>query len=451
MEDQYITRKEMKRISIAFGNDNDLSPEIKDLIKDSENGSIPALLKMGDLFEDSCKIPQNKEKALFCFQNAARIMIEDNGCPTIVYDEIPSDIKRKITEKVLGFRYHEQVTKSKHTKKGGIYMLYVDCFDDGPIIPFYIGKTNSFSKRYNQHINGINRLTSLTRKKYNILVEEGEFVGNYLYNKIYAYLDAHGCTVNDVKMVILEEVSREKDRSEREDFYIQSMMAPFFGFNQFLFQTHLAEHQTLNLIKDAEAIEEITNTMKKEISMIPLLFRYGYCELNTILTLPLSDMLMDSSLYQINDVDKYMMALRGSRYEIIDHIEEVNEMILKAQKEVDEKIVTFTPNPAADKAKQCFEDMFTGLTDVEKLKELCVNTVFFPDSISSVKLWAEAKSKGFWEDPMYEFKKRYPEVNDECQNSHRPVPPADTVEKKVNLFYRRIMLQYYQKFLFVKE
>ena len=378
-------------------------------------------------------------------------MAEDCDDPTIIDVEIPSDIKRKIKEKVLGFRYHEQVTKSKHTKKGGIYMLYVDCFDDGPIIPFYIGKTVSFSKRYSQHINGINKLMSLTRKKYNILVEEGEYAGNYLYNKIYAYLDAHGCTLDDVKMVILEENLKDKDRSEREDFYIQSLMAPFFGFNQFLFQTHLAEHQTLNLIKDVKAVEEITNTMKKEISMIPLLYSYGYCELNTILTLPLSDMPIDSSLYQINNLDKYMMVLRNSRYEIINYISKVNRIVLRARKEVDEKIITITPNPAADKAKHCFEDMFTGLTDVEKLTELCVNTIFFPDSMSSVRLWAEAKRKGFWEDPIYEFKKRYPEVNDECQNSRRPIPPADTVDKKINLLYREIMLEYYQKFLFVKE
>ena len=44
----------MKRILIPFGKESELPLEIKELIDDSENGSVPALMMMGDLIENNC-------------------------------------------------------------------------------------------------------------------------------------------------------------------------------------------------------------------------------------------------------------------------------------------------------------------------------------------------------------------------------------------------------------
>ncbi len=93
--------------------------------------------------------------------------------------------------------------------------------------------------------------------------------------------------------------------------------------------------------------------------------------------------------------------------------------------------------------------MFHEIQDPDKLIELCVDALFDPKSISSVKVWSEAKKKGFWDDPLYEFKKRYPDISRICQESPRPVPPANTAEKKIALWYKDIMRAYYKKFFFV--
>lgn len=439
----------MKRISIPINDSSQLPDNIKDMIPLAEDGSIPALMGLGDFFET---IGENKtnETAMDCYQTAVKLIKESHDCPKIECKELPCITKKDIQARIMKYRDSEQVTKSKHNKRGGIYMLYIDCFDDDKIIPFYIGKTNSFSKRLNQHVNGINKLASLTKKKYNCLIEEGEYDGMYLYCKIYSFLCRHNCTIDDVKMVILEDIEKEKERSMREDYYILQLKAPFFGFNQYLFQTHLAEHRSLNLLKDADDIEIITNIMKEEVAQIPILYQYGYCEFNTIMTLPIESSMCNSVLYEIDGLNEYMDVLRKSRYELIEHISKSRDLIIQAENEVKEGIVTVIPNPVADKARECLRKMFSDMIEPEILIEECVDAIFYPDSISSAKLWKEAKSKGYWEDPIYEFKKNYSDLYDICQNSPRPIPPADTFEKKIRLYYRINLQNIYRKYFLIE-
>lgn len=388
--------------------------------------------------------------ALYCYQEASKIINQSGGTNILNPTSLPSSDFKKLRTKILELTGNEQVTKSSHAKTGGIYMLYIDNFEDDSIIPFYVGKTNSFSRRLSQHVSAIKKLMGYPRRKYNSLVEEGEFNGQYLYCKMYAYLDSHKCTIKDVKMVVLEEEPNEKKRSFREDDYIQSLNAPFFGFNQYLFFTHFGEYQSLDPIEDEIPIKNLLNLLKKEVPLMAHYYHYGYNAINIVLTLPIMVApSLDGLIFFKDDSFKYLGYLKEYRSPIKSYTEVRDAAIEKAQKEVDDGIVTVTPCPAADEAREKLKELFANTEDSDVLIDLCIDAIFRPDSISSVKIWSEAKKRGFWDDPLYEFKKRYPSTYQFCTESPIPIPPADTLEKKVALIHRQMMRTYYSKFFFV--
>ncbi len=421
----------------------------KDVYNSAVEGNPASIVDLGSIIEysdfDGCG-----QDALYCYQEASRILNKTGGVDILNPTSLPSSDFKKLKSKILELTGNEQVTKSSHPKTGGIYMMYIDHFDDDFIIPFYVGKTNSFSRRLSQHISGIKKLIGLPKRKYNSLVEEGEFDGQYLYCKMYAYLDSHNCTIKDVKMVILEEEPNEKKRSFREDDFIQSLSAPFFGFNQYLFFTHFGEYQSLDPIEDEAQLKSLLDILKKEIPLMAYYYHYGYNAINIILTLPMmiAPSFGDLVFYKDNSF-KYLGYLKEYRSPLKNYTEVRDVAIEKAQKEVDEGIVTVIPCPAADEAREKLKELFANVEDSDVLIDLCIDAIFRPDSISSVKIWSEAKKRGFWDDPLYEFKKRYPSTYQFCVESPIPIPPADTLEKKVALIHRQMMRAYYARFFFV--
>ena len=419
-------------------------------VYDSAIQGVPsALVELGSIIEHS-NCHGIEADALYCYQEASKIVNENGGTDILSPISLPSSDFKKIRSHIIKLTGNEQISKSTHSKVGGIYMLYIDNFDDDYIIPFYVGRTSSFSRRLSQHISEIKKLMGYSRRKYNSLVEEGEFEGHYLYCKMYAYLDSHHCTLKDVKMVILEEIPEEKKRPPREDFYIQSLYASFFGFNQYLFHTRFGEFQSIDFTEDEAPVKIILDLLKKEIPLMAYYYDYGYNAINIVLTLP---MMVAPSLndlvYFHDDTFKYLGYLKEYRSAIKNYTDVRENAIQKAEKEVKEGIVTVIPCPAADAAREKLKDLFKDVDEPENLIELCVDAIFRPDSISSVKIWGEAKKKGFWDDPIYEFRKRYPSTYQDCQDSPLPIPPADTLERKIALAHRQMMRAYYTRFFFV--
>ena len=77
-----------------------------------------------------------------------KLYLSDNAQPT--YSEIRSKVIRIIEQNKTN-----EVTSNSNLIEAGIYMLYVDSFDDDTIIPFYIGQTNNFQKRHKEHFSEI--------------------------------------------------------------------------------------------------------------------------------------------------------------------------------------------------------------------------------------------------------------------------------------------------------
>ena len=125
-----------------------------------------------------------------------------------------------------------EVTVDSNTHTAGIYMLFVDHFEDDRIVPFYIGQTSDFQKRHKQHFTEIMALNRLNRECYRYALFADLYNGHARPCKIFSYIVNHGCSLNDLHMIVLEEIDDEKHRLEAEQKYIDNLNAPFFGFNQ---------------------------------------------------------------------------------------------------------------------------------------------------------------------------------------------------------------------------
>lgn len=125
----------------------------------------------------------------------------------------------------------EEVLPTTKIKKSGIYMIYVDCFDDEKIIPVYIGKSTDIQKRYKSHYQEILALNRLSYDEYKKYTQIGLYDGAFKTCKIFKYMVEHNCSLSDYHMIPLEYCD-ENALAEREQFYINEFKSEYFGFNQ---------------------------------------------------------------------------------------------------------------------------------------------------------------------------------------------------------------------------
>ena len=140
-------------------------------------------------------------------------------------------IRNKVTS-IIEQNKTNEITCNSNINDSGIYMLYVDCFDDETIIPFYIGQTSNFQDRHKKHFSEIMALNRLNRECYAYALFADLYNGHNRPCKIFSFMVNHGCTLKDLHMIVLDVASEENERLELEQKYINELYAPFFGFNQ---------------------------------------------------------------------------------------------------------------------------------------------------------------------------------------------------------------------------
>ena len=153
------------------------------------------------------------------------------------------EIKDKVLEKIKDSNV-EQIDTDTNNKNVGIYMLYIDNFQDDKIIPIYIGQTGcgknrNFQNRYNEHLQELMALNRLRYDYYRELFFKNFYNGHYKTCKIFKYMVDHECTLKDFHMLVLEIVDNNLDEKklsklldEKEQHYFQEFLPAFFGFNQ---------------------------------------------------------------------------------------------------------------------------------------------------------------------------------------------------------------------------
>jgi len=154
-----------------------------------------------------------------------------------MFEEIKNKVKRIIKERNL-----EEISNNAENKNIGIYMIYIDNFNDDKIIPIYIGQTGygknrNFQNRYKEHLQEIMALNRLEYKYYKELLLDNFYDGHYKACKIFQYMVDHNCTLKDFHMIILEEINENGDNiqkllDKKEQEYFAEYLPAFFGFNQ---------------------------------------------------------------------------------------------------------------------------------------------------------------------------------------------------------------------------
>ncbi len=190
--------------------------------------------------------------------------MSDNPQPT--FDQVRNNIQCIIEQNKT-----YEVTNTSHIHKAGVYMLYVDCFSDDTIIPFYIGQTNDFQERHKQHFSEIMALNRLHRECYEYALFADLYNGHARPCKIFSFMVNHRCSLNDLHMIVLETIEDEAERLQTEQKYIDELYAPFFGFNQLNSVLRYIDVQYRRIDK-----KEYISALKQDIELILQFPSYGY-------------------------------------------------------------------------------------------------------------------------------------------------------------------------------
>ena len=151
------------------------------------------------------------------------------------------EIKIKV-QNIINDNNVQEIRNDTNNKNIGIYMIYIDNFNDEKIIPIYIGQTGygknrNFQNRYKEHLQEIMALNRLKFNYYKELLLDNFYDGHYKACKIFQYMVDHNCTLKDFRMIVLKEVRENSDNIQEildieEQKYFADFLPAFFGFNQ---------------------------------------------------------------------------------------------------------------------------------------------------------------------------------------------------------------------------
>jgi hypothetical protein len=198
--------------------------------------------------------------------------------------------------------HHRIVDRTTNIHDAGIYMLYVDSFGDDKIIPFYIGQTNDFQKRYQQHLTEIMALNRCLRANYEYALHKNVYHGNYRACKIFSYMVEHNCTFDNLHMIILDIIEDENKRKIAEKRYIDQLKSPFVGFNQIhsVSMSFLYSHGNLTTIE----FDVIRNSDVEDFIEYA---KYGYNAFNWNIS---------HAMFTQEQQDRVMSSVNGKVYEV---------------------------------------------------------------------------------------------------------------------------------------
>ena len=198
-------------------------------------------------------------------------------------------LKEKVKNLIKGKR---EVTSRTKYKIGGIYMLYVDNFEDDKIIPFYIGQASDIQDRHKSHMKEIFSINRLDSEFYEDAVLYNYYEGNYKSCKIFKYLIEHECTLKDVHMVILEECEDEHKRLKLENWYIDEYLTSYFGFNQ------------INSITLPEGYAAEKKYFEKDILNIKKYINYGFNKFNYLVAKKIFEYFEPNLLQELRQIEE---------------------------------------------------------------------------------------------------------------------------------------------------
>ena len=135
---------------------------------------------------------------------------------------------------------YEELTPFTKCNFSGIYMIFIDNFEDKNIIPIYIGETKNFQHRHREHITKLFKLNRMNYDEYCNYIRSKEAEHDYLYCKIFKYLVDNNLTLDNLHMIIIDKQENLQNLNEEEKKhllkeierqYINYFQSDIFGFN----------------------------------------------------------------------------------------------------------------------------------------------------------------------------------------------------------------------------
>lgn len=282
------------------------------------------------------------------------------------------DIKCRVLE-LIEINRQREVSRKTDYRKAGVYMLYVDCFTDDSIIPFYIGQTDDFQARHKKHLTDLLALNRLDQDAYEYALLKELYNGRYRPCKIFSYMVNHGCTLNDFHMVILEEIDDDTQRLDRETEYINSLCAPFFGFNQMNCVSKMRD--LLYGYSGKAEKEEYARIVADDYNNLVQYSQFGYALFNWYLM---------HGIFGDERIEEFLTSVSDSRFgQIIQDRRRLNEVQTERQR-IKQYYCVQAENDVWEICQETVKDFFSkhGLRSKDKQRLIIRSCLFDIESVS---------------------------------------------------------------------
>lgn len=282
------------------------------------------------------------------------------------------ELKKQI-ENIIKNNADKEITCETNNKDIGIYMIYINNFDDDKILPIYIGQTGcgknrNFQNRYKEHLQEIMALNRLEYDYYKEALLKNFYDGHYKSCKIFQYMVDHNCTLKDFHMIVLEKVESEIENLQelldyKEQEYFSKFLPAFFGFNQVNTVVEMNK-KIYKIIKANGKIVENSNVQKYDLedcSNFLKYFGYGYTKFNYYHCYPKIPVIKESDNDTFLKLKKQKQLLKSTHYDE-NKFKKQHDELSKITKQIDrnKKII--------ESCKSKFEKIY-----IPKIKKYCLD------------------------------------------------------------------------------
>ena len=285
-----------------------------------------------------------------------------------MFEEIKNKVKKIIKDKNI-----EEINNNTDNKNIGIYMIYIDNFNDDKVIPIYIGQTGygknrNFQNRYKEHLQEIMALNRLEFNYYKELLLDNFYDGHYKACKIFQYMVDHSCTLKDFHIIVLEKIEENSDNIQElldkmEQKYFKKYLPAFLGFNQIntVVETNKEFFENLNNPAGFIASDKLLNYELEDCENFIKYFGYGYTKFNYYHCYPKTYTVGKNSRkieYELRNKKE----LLKSKYYDENKFKEYDNKLPKLEKKHEKN------NKELQQNKKLFEEQYE-----PKIKEYCQN------------------------------------------------------------------------------
>ena len=280
------------------------------------------------------------------------------------------EIKNKV-KKIIKDRNVEEINNNTDSKNIGIYMIYIDNFNDDKVIPIYIGQTGygknrNFQNRYKEHLQEIMALNRLEYNYYKELLLDNFYDGHYKSCKIFQYMVDHNCTLKDFRMIVLEKIDGNSDNiqellDKKELIYFTDFFPAFFGFNQVntVVEANKEFFANFNNLEGFVASDKLLNYELDDCENFIKYFGYGYTKFNYYHCYPKTYTVGENSKkieYELRDKKE----LLKNKYYDENKFKKYNDKLPKLEKKYEKN------NEELQQNKKIFEERYE-----PEIKEYC--------------------------------------------------------------------------------